>query len=245
MAGRANRKIAKEESCAALLVGRHVLGESDVLVHLFTDLQGSVRAIARGARKSSKRFAGLEPMHQLAVRFSSSPTRQLATLRESRLERPRLLLTSSLGRLEAAGQGLRWLRLCAPVGEAQPAQWNLINGFLDALDRPWEEAESDPWRARALLASFGLQLLSASGWQLELDACVLCRSKVPSRARVCIDVQSGGIVCRGCGGARMEAGWKQLVAMRSGDPDDFQHEADALRSCALVEKTLRIHGDCR
>ena len=246
MARRGIRQLEQQLASQALLVGRHALGESDWLVHLFTERLGALKAVARGARRSKKRFAALEPMHQLQVRVSVSPTRELAILREAQLERPRLVLTSSLAAMEAAGQGLRWVRRCAPHREAEPAQWTLINGLLDSLDTPVDDGEEGELRAQKLLAAFGMQLLTVAGWQLELQACVMCRTEVPPRSRVLVDVHAGGVVCRHCGGITgVELGWQQLQAMRRPLDRGFANCAEARRCNALVDATIAVHGESR
>ena len=54
------------EKCEALVIKKSVYGESDYLVTLFTDRYGKVRVLARGAKKSKKRFGGrLEPFLHL------------------------------------------------------------------------------------------------------------------------------------------------------------------------------------
>ena len=64
-----------------MLLGRVAYGESDLVVTLLTEPLGRVSALARGARRSSKRFAGaLEPMHTLRVSLDERPRADLAVL---------------------------------------------------------------------------------------------------------------------------------------------------------------------
>ena len=51
----------------ALLVRRVAVGEADLVVTFLTEERGIVAAAARAARKSARRFVGLEPMHLLAI----------------------------------------------------------------------------------------------------------------------------------------------------------------------------------
>ena len=54
------------QKCEALIIKKSVYGESDYLVTLFTDRFGKVKALARNAKKSKKRFGGrLEPFLHL------------------------------------------------------------------------------------------------------------------------------------------------------------------------------------
>ncbi len=230
-------RLAKERIVSdALLLRRTPTGDSDDIVHLFTERAGVVAAVARGARRSTRRFAALEPMHLLRVGVDVSPARELGTLAEATLARPRLGLISSLGTLEAAGRALRWLRRAAPARTPEPALWVEINNLLDALDEP---AASQ--RAPQLLAASGLRMLAAAGWALELERCVRCGKSCPERARVVVDVHAGGVVCRSCGAAGVQLSSRQrraLVAVLGG----AAFEGDADEVVAMVVRAFEVHG---
>ena len=230
-------RLAKERIVSdALLLRRSPSGDSDDIVHLFTETTGALAAIARGARRSSRRFAGLEPMHLLRVGVELSPARELGTLTEASLARPRIGLTSALSTMEQAGRALRWLRRAAPARTPEPQLWARINELLDALDAPDAVA-----RGQALLAAAGLRMLSAAGWALQLDRCVRCGKICPERARVLVDVHAGGVVCRGCGatGVPLPSRTRRaMVAAQEGG--SFDGDADAV--IALVARAFEIHG---
>ena len=70
----------------ALVLSRVTYGEADLVVHLFTAERGRVAALARGARRSSKRFSGsIEPMHTLEVTLAERAHAELWPLRETTL----------------------------------------------------------------------------------------------------------------------------------------------------------------
>lgn len=224
----------------ALLVGRHPIGEADLIVRFFTEATGMLGAVARNARRSNKRFGALEPMHLLRVRVDCSPTRDLGTLTEAALERPRIGLTTRLCSMEAAGRALRWVRRAAPTRTAEPALWSEVNDLLDRLDEPSADDEAT---AEGLLAASGLRMLGASGWGLELEHCVRCQKVCPERSRAVLDVAAGGIVCRACGGRGRIVGSSErraMVAAMDGSAEPLATGAtDALD---VVERALEIHG---
>jgi DNA repair protein RecO (recombination protein O) len=223
---------------AALLLRRTALREADLIVDLFTEELGTVSAIARGARRSSKRFSALEPMHLLRVSVELSRGRELGTLTEATLQQPRIALTSSLARMEGAGHVLRWLRRAAPQRVPEPELWRESNELLEALDGA--EADVD-----ALVAAAGLRILAAAGWGLELDRCVRCGKPCPQRARGIVDVRAGGVVCRACGGVGTTLSSKQraaLIAVVRGDLDAALSCDDALVAIKLVDQALEAHG---
>ncbi|MCC6522443.1 MAG: DNA repair protein RecO [Polyangiaceae bacterium] len=222
----------------AELVRRVAFGESDVIVTLFTEQMGSVAALARGARASRKRFAGLEPMHQLEVEIDLVAGRDLGALVSSRLVRPRLGLTSSLACLDAAGAALRWLAAVAPAHVAEPALWAEIEGLLDELDAP----ASAP---AAMLGAFGLRLLAAAGWGLELAQCVRCGRACPERSAGRLDLPAGGLVCRTCGGAPVLLTARErraLVEAGHGVVDALARPEDAALAARLVTEAIEVHG---
>ena len=225
---------------SALLLRRVAYGESDLVVTLFTEQIGMLAAVARGARRSSRRFPALEPMHQLRVGLDLVPGRELGLLGEATLERPRLRLTASLSCMQAAGQGLRWLRQTAPARTAEPRLWIEVNALLDALD-----ADGSAHCAQALLGAFGLRMLAAAGWGLELGQCVRCERSCPERSSAFVDVRAGGVVCRRCGGGGIVLSARQRLGMLralGGDEAGLAEPDDAAAAIALVDRALAVHG---
>jgi len=155
---------------------------------------GLVGAIVRGARKGSRRVGGaLEPVHTIAVLLDDKGS-ELTTLKESRIVRTRVALTSNLEALDAAGVALRWVRHLFPPRTPEPEGWRILVELLDVLD-----AGTDAPRAR--LAKAGLALLAAVGYGLDFDRCVVCGRPCPQGKMACVDPARGGLVCRSCGGA--------------------------------------------
>ncbi|MCC6554080.1 MAG: DNA repair protein RecO [Polyangiaceae bacterium] len=223
----------------ALLLRRVPFGEADLVVSLFTERSGVVSAVARGGRRSSKRFSALEPMHLLRVSIDERPGAELGQLAEASIERPRLHLVTDLARLEAAGRALRWVREIAPAHTAEPPVFAELNRLLDRLDDPGAPLLPDAW-----LVTAGLHLLSAFGWGIELGQCVRCGRACDLAAASYADPARGGLVCRACGGgplllrADLRA---RLVAATEGDLASLR--ADDVRAALdLVEGALAAHA---
>ena len=173
-------------------------GESDFVVTLLTDTMGRISALARGARKSVKRFGGaLEPMHTLRISYDDRSGAELVVLREAKLERARPYLVTSLERMQAAGQALNWVRKAAPPRVPEPEVWHALQAFLDQLADP-----ADSVLPRTRLAATGLRLLAAFGWGIDFERCVSCGKFAQAGQAAAIDAARGGLVCRDCGGAR-------------------------------------------
>lgn len=224
----------------ALLLRRVELGEADLIVALFTQTLGRVSAVARGARRSTKRFGGaLEPFFTLRVRLEERPRSELFSLSEASIVRPRLGLLSELSRLEVAGRALSWIRRAAPPRTPEPEAWSLLQRLLDRLASP------DPQlSAERELCDLGLPLLSAFGWGIDFERCVSCGKPCPDGAPATVDALRGGLVCRECGGGRLRisaALRERLVRAARGEPQALAAE-DVGTALDLIDRVFSAHA---
>lgn len=224
----------------ALVLRRVEFGESDLVLTLFTEALGRVSALARGARKSQRRYGGaLEPFFTLSVRLEERAGRELLTLTEASLTRPRTALLGELSRLSAAGRATNWLRQAAPPRTPEPQVWQLMERLLDRLADP--RATPNPERE---LAETGLSLLSAFGWGLDLERCVSCGKVCPEQVRAGVDVSRGGVVCRDCGGGRVQLGSATRVrlARAAAGGSDSLVDDDVSVAIDLVTRVFAAHA---
>ncbi|HSC87692.1 MAG TPA: DNA repair protein RecO [Polyangiaceae bacterium] len=226
-----------EVEVEGLLLSRIAYGEADWIVHVFTDRLGKLAALARGARRSQKRFAGaLEPLHTLTLRLSARPHGELYTLREAGLARMRLPLLSDLGAMETAGRALGWVKRASPAHTPEPLVWSALLSLLDELEKP-ERADAD-----SLSIAFGVQLLEGLGWGLDLTRCVSCGKICPAGQAAWIHPQRGGLICRACGGGPLLLPGElrnRLATLTPGLYPSFQpHSALGL---SVVERALEAH----
>ena len=223
----------------ALLVRRVAYGESDLILTLLTEHAGKLSALARGARRSQRRFGGaLEPMHTLRVALDERATSDLYILREASIEQARTGLTSSLEALDAAGRALAWLARACVAKTPEPLAWAAVGDFLDALDSAAQERPP-----RIQLAEFGLRLLHALGWALDFEHCVRCGKTCEAGQAAFADAAQGGLVCRACGGGRqrLDAPLRSRLAGLMHAPDNALLDADVDAALSLVESALRAH----
>lgn len=236
----AARKSSARIATQALLLRRVEYGETDLVLTLLTQKLGKVSALARGARKSSKRFgSALEPMHTLSVELDERPGAELFTLLEAKLLVPRATILTSLAALEAAGKALSWVRRAAPPRTPEEAPYEVLTTLLDRLN-----AAPAPESCSVALAEAGLSLLSAFGWGIDFERCVRCGRQAQASQSASVDAARGGLICRSCGGARLRLSAEsraRLARAAAGEtelltPDDAP---DALR---IVEAALGAHA---
>jgi len=236
----AARKASARVATEALLLRRVEYGEADLVLTLLTQKLGKISALARGARKSSKRFGGaLEPMHTLAVELDERPGAELFTLLEAKLQVPRAKILGSLPAMEAAGKALSWVRRAAPPRTPEAEPYRVLCTLLDRL----ADATSSEECAMAL-AEAGLQLLSAFGWGIDFERCVRCGRQAEAKQSASVDAARGGLVCRSCGGARLRVSAvarAHMARVASGELSVLT-AVEAVDALTIVEAALGAHA---
>lgn len=226
---------------SALLVRSVGFGESDVIATFFTENEGTVSAVVRSARRSTKRFGGaLEPIHEVIVTLEDRG-KELCVLKEARIRHPRTGIVSDLDAMDAAGRALRWVRHLCPSRTPEPAVWASLEALLDVLDALDARFPPLPY-----LAIFGLGLLGGVGYAIDFERCVRCGRPCPDGRRAFLDAIGGGLVCMTCGGARrtVSAALRRLaVRAQAREVPLSMTSAQALELLAIVEEAMSAHAD--
>lgn len=178
---------------AALLLRAVDYGESDRVVTLFTRERGKVSAIARGARKSKRRFAGgLQPFVLLSASFLRGRG-ALALLDSIEASHIYSGLLADLDRMSAGWAMLELVDQFQGPEAPAPALWDQLEAGLRALEHC--EQPRDPWMR------FAGSLLRLDGLAPELDACQACRRPWPF-AGARLGLHEGGLWCSACAAGR-------------------------------------------
>ena len=240
----------KRIESAALLVRSVAFGESDIIATFFTETDGKVSAAVRGARRSAKRFGGaLEPIHELFVTLEDKG-KELCTLKEARIGRPREGILKSLDTMDAAGRALRWIRHLCPARTPEPSVWASLRALLDVLDALGHGPGAAPSTISPValqhLAVFGFGLLADVGYAIDFERCVRCGKPCPEGRPAFIDAGGGGLACMTCGGARRTIGADlRTLAVRaqSREPNLTMTPGQASELVAIAEEAMSAHAD--
>src|SRR5688572_1305063 len=163
-------------------------GESDRVVVLLTEDAGKVSAIAKGARRSVRRFAGgaLEPFQQLAVRLDRKPAFSLAFLHESRVVHTNRSLAADL-------DAFAWASYLTELTEVMTVDRDpcrdLFGLYREVMARLGQEV-TEP-----LAHHFVLGLLDRSGWAPDFGICGICGEAVTDQSRPILDSRGSGVIC--------------------------------------------------
>ena len=178
----------------AILLRAVDFGESDRIVHLLCPRTGRLSAIAKGARRSVKRFAGtLDLCNLLRVHVEQSRSSSMARLEQAVLVDPFLGLRERPARFALACYLIEMVDRMAPGGGA-PADLERIYEFTRGALGVVEREQPDE-RLRVLLE---LRALEALGLRPELRSCVRCGTEPVPGDAVGFQVADGGVLCGAC-----------------------------------------------
>lgn len=163
-------------------------GESDRLVTFFASVQGKLTGIAKGARRSKRRFVHtLEPLSLVHLTYVERAPSSLVRIDASELRNPFTALRQDLTRLGYASLGAELVLELAPEREANPALFALLAQYLERL-----EAGGDPENLALL---FQARILSLSGFGPNLQRCVRCGEEPTSPGEWYFSTSRGALLC--------------------------------------------------
>ncbi len=166
------------------------LRESDLLVVLYTATHGRVSAVARGARKSQRRFAGALQLLVLGrYELGRRPRGDLWGLEAADVEREWTQLASDVFAVAHASYVAELVGALLPPEQPDPQVLEVILALWESL------AEGGP--SPAALRAVELELLDLAGHRPALDACAACGETDLSSGTV-FDPTRGGAICRRC-----------------------------------------------
>ena len=186
----------QQEKLQAFILSTLNYGESDRIVSMFTLEHGRLKAFARGARNSRKRFgASLENFARVEAEVKTG--RGLHTLNQAEISNIFINIRNSLEGISAALYACELVDAMTPEGEPIPRLFRLLNAYLERLD----SAEANGNQRRF----FELNLLNILGYKPSLQSCPNCDA--PFEIAGAAMNNRGELTCRNCsvGGRPIEA----------------------------------------
>jgi DNA repair protein RecO (recombination protein O) len=205
--------------------------ESDRLVTFFTRDFGKVRGIAKGAKKSKKRFGGnLEPFSHVDLRFFEKRTLDLVRIEGADFVQPFDRIRNDLYRI---AYGCYLLELVLEMTAERQISKRLFELLLHFLK--WFN-ETPP--SEGCLRAFEIRLLSLLGYMPVLDRCASCEAAINGEGLIGFHVGQGGLLCSSClpghrGSIEISLGTAKTLRL-------FQEiDLDKLHRLALSRKGLK------
>ena len=217
----------------AIVLRTYPLREADLLVTLFTRVEGKIRGVARSAKKSKRRFGGaLEPLTYVRAFYDVRERQELARLDACEvLESP---LASEVGyaRAVALGHIAELLDELLPDHETNDAIFRLTLSVVHVL------TGADIWMP---VTYFELWLTRLVGFLPELTECIVCGRNLNGN-RAFFHALADGLMClddKRLASSEISADSRRLAAHMFRAPvETFVGEAWPKSQCADLRKLL-------
>jgi DNA repair protein RecO (recombination protein O) len=170
----------------AIVLRTYPLREADLLVTLFTRVEGKVHGVARSAKKSKRRFGGaLEPLTHVRAYYDVRERQELARLDSCEVLESPMAAEVSYARAVALGHIAELLDELLPDHEANDAIFRLTLSVLHILTGP------EVWMP---VTYFELWLTRLVGFLPELNECVVCGRNL-NGSRAYFHALADGLMC--------------------------------------------------
>jgi DNA repair protein RecO (recombination protein O) len=170
----------------AIILRTYPVGEADLLVTLFTRMDGKVRGIARWAKKSKRRFGGaLEPLTHVRAYYEDRERQELPRLDACEVIESPLAQRVTYARAVALGHIAELLDALLPDREADDAVFRLTLAVLNAVrdDQVWMP-----------VTYFQLWLTRLMGLLPDLSECSVCGAAL-NGSRAFFHMLADGLMC--------------------------------------------------
>jgi len=188
-----------------IVVGLMDYREADRIVHLYTKEHGRMSGIARGAKKSVKRFGGaFELFARLTLSFL--PAENLATISSAEPITIYPGIRKALDTIAYASYAVELVSVLTPERLPNKRVFRLLAAYLEQLDTHPADP-SDRY-------FFEINLLNILGYRPQLDSCTACGTIIAFDGGFWLPGRSHEILCQRCsrGGCRIAGESISLLA---------------------------------
>lgn len=166
-------------------------GESDLIVTFYSREFGKVNGIAKGAKRSRKRFANVfEPFSLTSIIFSRKYRDALAFIESCDVIDHYPVIRQDLEKTLTASYFIDLTDHFSMEGKINENLFSLLADFLGLLTK---ENTSD-----TAVRFFEMRLLKITGFEPALSACVRCKTPVTDNGTYYFYPKEGGIFCAAC-----------------------------------------------
>ncbi|MBI2871150.1 MAG: DNA repair protein RecO [Candidatus Omnitrophica bacterium] len=215
---------------AGLVLRRYDFRETSLIVILFTEKYGKIRALVKGIKRDPRRFGSRLDLFTLnELVFYARPHRDFDLVGQAALLDHFGGLSEDVGRFGAAGYVTELTHAATVEHDPDPALFQLLVSTLQGL----EGAQEQFW----LMRFFELRLLKQGGVLPSWACCAKCRKTLSSPYAV-FRFSERAFLCSGCSGTAREGlvlhpgaleALSQLSAQPSADSQDAAAETPEVR----------------
>lgn len=180
-------------SSEAVMLSTGDLGETDRLVSVYTKDFGRIKAVAKGAKKSRKRFgSALEPFTHIELFFTDRENSTLARLDNCRIITTYPEIASNIKTVAYGSYLIELVNIFTPERQKNIQIFYLLNHFIGLL--------SAGGFREGMLRLFEHRFFMLTGYMPQFLQCVACGKGFNLATTYMFSVNKGGIVCSSCRG---------------------------------------------
>jgi len=179
------------KSTNAVVINTFDHGESDKIVTFYSEAHGKLSGIARGAKRSKKRFVNkLEIFTHLDLQYQESRCSSLVRIDQAELINPYIRLREEYDRYVAASLVCELLLYWTRENDPETELYDLLLWTLDRLTNDREITRT--------VIFFQSRLFTILGYRPQLDGCVECGSISPNKGPYRFSTGRSGMLCSKC-----------------------------------------------
>lgn len=206
--------------------------ETSRILRLVTRSHGVVSVLARGAKRSVKRFgSALDLFASGSADIDVRPNRDLHTLRSFDVTNVRVRLAQDLAKFAGASMLCELVLRCS-AGEEQGELFHVLTVVLDDL------ADASHATSRQSAIGGAWRVTAALGFAPAIEDCASCHRGIEPTASARFSHSLGGVVCDSCSATGKARGGRTLPAAARAHIQRWLR-AEPLRE--LDDQTLRAH----
>jgi len=181
----------KTQVSPAIVMRVKEVRESDLLVTFFARDKGLLRGVAKGARRSLKRFVNcFETFSLVNIEYETRAEDKPCFLHSGKLQHAFQGLRTDFAALSRASYMVELTELLFPTGVSEPRVFDLLRDSLEALSQG--ECSS-----RIPLA-FELRVLALGGYRINLEKCCRCGRTYKGEGLAVFIPERGAVACLKC-----------------------------------------------
>ena len=182
---------------SAIVIKTLDYGESDRIVAFYTSDFGKVKGIAKGAKKSKRRFSNALELFTLSrLIFFDKKEAGLVRIEGCDIVDSFPAIREDIRKIGFGCYLVELVDEMTAEREANPDLFNMLKAFLSLLSDSGAEAQ--------ILRIFEIRLLSLLGYQPGLDRCLRCDETLEHGGKVHFSVKKGGLLCERCSRGYMD-----------------------------------------
>jgi DNA repair protein RecO (recombination protein O) len=215
----------EQKKTEAIILRTKDLGESDLIVTFFSSLYGSLKGVAKGARRSSKRFVNsLSTFSLVDVEFSERRSGDLVWVESSELLDGFPGIRSDYNLLLMASYMVEMTETLFPSNVPSSEMFQLLRWALGSISKRQNADET--------MISFQARAMNIGGFGINLSRCSRCGRHYKGEGRALFHPPSGSIVCLACE--------KESIVMPGMEPDTIHALQQVQSPDQSLSSTLRF-----